>query len=374
MRKAIIAGEIDIYPEYTGNAAFFFNKADDPVWKDLNQGYEAAKKLDYEANKIVWLAPAPANNTWAIAIRKEVADEAKLKTMSDFGRWVAGGGKVVLAGSAEFVNSAAALPAFQKTYGFSLSRRAADRAVGRRHRRHDQGRGRPDQRRQCGHGLRHRRRHRGLRARGAGGRQHVQPVYAPAPIIREAVLAANPKIAEVLKPVFESLSSGTLQELNARIQLGGEPAQDGRRGLSAAEGLRGQLANPMASAGAVAAVASREAARTASTGWVPWPAWWVRRPSAPCRLLVFKANRIAAGDPHGLLACPAAVHGSGAVGPARSRSAPSCCYPSRRCCGSPPACSGLIGAGARRRSGRDVADARGRTIRPRVARRRASGS
>ena len=31
VRKAIMAGEIDIYPEYTGNAAFFFNKADDPL-------------------------------------------------------------------------------------------------------------------------------------------------------------------------------------------------------------------------------------------------------------------------------------------------------------------------------------------------------
>ena len=28
----------------------------------------------------------------------------------------------------------------------------------------------------------------------------VQPVYAPAPIIREAVLKENPKIAEILKP------------------------------------------------------------------------------------------------------------------------------------------------------------------------------
>ncbi len=226
VRKAITAGEIDIYPEYTGNAAFFFNKADDPVWKDLNQGYEAAKKLDYEANKIVWLTPAPANNTWAIAIRKEVADEAKLKTMSDFGRWVAGGGKVVLAGSAEFVNSAAALPAFQKTYGFSLSdnqlivlsggdtaatiKAAADQTNGANAAMVYGTDG-------------------GIAASGLvvlDDDQHVQPVYAPAPIIREAVLSANPKIAEVLKPVFESLSSGTLQELNARIQLGGEPAHD----------------------------------------------------------------------------------------------------------------------------------------------------
>ncbi|MEO5755394.1 MAG: glycine betaine ABC transporter substrate-binding protein, partial [Mesorhizobium sp.] len=120
VRKAITAGEIDIYPEYTGNAAFFFEKADDPVWKDAAKAYEAAKKLDYDANKIVWLSPSPANNTWAIALRKEVAETNKLATLSDFGKYVAGGGQVVLAASAEFVNSAAALPAFQTTYGFKL--------------------------------------------------------------------------------------------------------------------------------------------------------------------------------------------------------------------------------------------------------------
>src|SRR5665213_768871 len=37
-RAAILAGEIDIYPEYTGNAAFFFNDASDPVWKDPQKG------------------------------------------------------------------------------------------------------------------------------------------------------------------------------------------------------------------------------------------------------------------------------------------------------------------------------------------------
>src|SRR5690606_40931051 len=38
----------------------------------------------------------------------------------DFGKFVSDGGKVVLAASSEFVNSAAALPAFQSTYGFEL--------------------------------------------------------------------------------------------------------------------------------------------------------------------------------------------------------------------------------------------------------------
>ena len=101
VRDAIKAGQIDIYPEYTGNGAFFYNKADDPLWNDAAKAYDAVKKLDYDAEKIVWLAPAPANNTWAVALRKDVAEQNKLVTFSDFGKWVAGGGQVKLAASAE---------------------------------------------------------------------------------------------------------------------------------------------------------------------------------------------------------------------------------------------------------------------------------
>src|SRR5690606_36621803 len=108
VRQAITAGEIDIYPEYTGNAAFFFDKADDPLWKDAAKGFAEAKRLDFEANKIVWVTPAPANNTWGIALRKDVAEPNNLVTLSDFGKFVSGGGEVVLAASAEFVSSAAA--------------------------------------------------------------------------------------------------------------------------------------------------------------------------------------------------------------------------------------------------------------------------
>src|ERR1700688_1141793 len=120
MRKAIIAGQIDIYPEYTGNAAFFFNKASDPLWKNAAEAYAEAKALDDAANKIVWLTPAPADNTWGVAIRKDVADSHHLGTFSDFGKYVAGGGVVKLAASSEFVNAASALPAFEAAYGFAL--------------------------------------------------------------------------------------------------------------------------------------------------------------------------------------------------------------------------------------------------------------
>ena len=53
----------------------------------------------------------------------------------------------------------------------------------------------------------------------------VQPVYAPAPLVREAVLKRYPAIATILAPIFKSLDGPTLQMLNARIQLDGEDAR-----------------------------------------------------------------------------------------------------------------------------------------------------
>ena len=120
VRGAITAGEIDIYPEYTGNGAFFFADDKNPAWKNAKAGYERVKALDFEKNRIVWLEPAPANNTWAIAVRKDVATANQLKSLADLGKWVSSGGRFKLAASAEFVERSDALPAFQAAYGFKL--------------------------------------------------------------------------------------------------------------------------------------------------------------------------------------------------------------------------------------------------------------
>lgn len=225
VRGALTAGEIDIYPEYTGNGAFMFSVEKDPAWKDAKAGYEKVKALDFQANKIVWLEPAPANNTWAIAIRKDVATANKLKTLDDMGRWIAGGGKFKLAASAEFIERPDALPAFQTAYGFKLKqdqlltlaggdttvtiKAAAEQTSGVN----------------------------AAMAYGTDGpvaalglvvlddTKGVQPIYAPAPIIRAEVLEKNPKIRDLLAPVFKTLDGPTLQSLNARIALGGEDAK-----------------------------------------------------------------------------------------------------------------------------------------------------
>jgi osmoprotectant transport system substrate-binding protein len=225
VRDAIKAGQIDIYPEYTGNGAFFYNKADDPLWNDAAKAYDAVKKLDYDAEKIVWLAPAPANNTWAVALRKDVADQNKLVTLSDFGKWVAGGGQVKLAASAEFVSSPAALPKFESVYGFTLKPEQLVTLSG------------GDTAATIAAAANQTDGVNAAMVYGTDGGiapaglvvlqddKGVQPVYQPAPIIREAVLQQYPQIKDLLAPVFAKLDLTTLQTLNGRIQVGGENAK-----------------------------------------------------------------------------------------------------------------------------------------------------
>tara|TARA_B100000614_G_scaffold116367_1_gene104483 strand:+ start:213 stop:1175 length:963 start_codon:yes stop_codon:yes gene_type:complete len=224
IRRAITSGEIDIYPEYTGNGAFFFDEAGTPVWKDFDAGYERVKQLDMQNNNLVWLTPADANNTWAIAVRSELAD-AGVTTMDDIGPWIADGNSFKLAASEEFVSRPDVLPAFEDAYGFQLNQEDLLVFSGGNTATTMQAAARNQD---------------GVNAAMAYGTdgqlaalglqvlddtKGVQPVYRPAPVVREEVYDQYPEIEELLRPVFESFDREILQDLNASIAVEGRSAE-----------------------------------------------------------------------------------------------------------------------------------------------------
>ena len=224
VRRAIIAGQIDIYPEYTGNGATFFQRDGDPVWRDPVKGYETVKQLDHDQNNLIWLAPSPADNSWAIAIRADFGAAQQVATLEDFAAYIGKGGRTKLAASAEFNESPGALPAFQSAYGFTLTRNQKLILVG----------GNTSATiRAAAEGIS------GVNAAMAYGTdgalaalhlmaladdKHVQTVYQPTPVIRAAVLAQHPEIETLLDPVFRSLSIERLRALNAKIAVEGAEA------------------------------------------------------------------------------------------------------------------------------------------------------
>jgi osmoprotectant transport system substrate-binding protein len=236
VRKALLAGEIDLYVEYTGNAGFFFNRADDPVWKDLQRGYALGARLDLATNSIVWLTPAPASNAWALAVRRDVARKHRLATMSDFARWVREGGRVKLACSAEFAN-AGTLRSLEKTYGFHLRPQQKIVLAG------------GETAATIGAAAARTNGVNTAMVYGTDGGivaaslvlleddRRDQPIYAPVPTVREAVLRRYPRMAEIVRPLMTSLDVATLQTLNARVQIDGEAPEAVAADYLAATGL-----------------------------------------------------------------------------------------------------------------------------------------
>ena len=224
-RSALVNAEIDVYPEYTGTAlGLFFPEREFPegLTRDAEESYEHLREIDRELNDLVWLAPAPANNTYGFAVTRDFAEEHGLETMEDFAAYVNAGGEVMMASGDEFAQRPDGIQAFEELYGFDLQ--------------DDQlliiAAGTPAQTLQA-------------LAEGASDTNvamtfatvgavvaydfvvltdplGAQPIFNPTPVFRADVIDANPEIADILNPIFTSLTNEVLQELNARVEVDGE--------------------------------------------------------------------------------------------------------------------------------------------------------
>jgi osmoprotectant transport system substrate-binding protein len=225
-RKAILAGEIDTYAEYTGNAVYLFPAAKITPKQSKNPGtvYGLARQLDSKQG-ISWLKPANANNTWAVALPQAFAAQNKLTSYTDLAAYLKKGGAFKIAGSPEFFDREDAFKLFESTYGFTLT--PAQKLV-------LAGATPPQTQQAAAAGTN------GVNAAMAYATdgsiaalklvvlkdpKNAQPVYQPAPIIRTDTLKANPQIEGLLNKVFASLNTQTLQTLNGKIALEGQSAQ-----------------------------------------------------------------------------------------------------------------------------------------------------
>ncbi len=81
IQPAMIKGEIDIYPEYTGTGWLFVLKKD--LIKDPVKLYQEVKKEYSSKYGIKWLGLYGFNDTYALAMKKSVSDKLNINTYSD---------------------------------------------------------------------------------------------------------------------------------------------------------------------------------------------------------------------------------------------------------------------------------------------------
>lgn len=217
-RQALTADYIDMYWEYTGTGWITYLGNTDPVSGRQAQ-FEAVKEADLEKNNIVWLGPpAPANNTYVIAVRQEAYEDLGVKKLSDFPQLVNNRpDAATLCAASEFVNRSDGLPGMEKAYGFEFSDGNVSLvALGVVYQSVDEGD-------PCNFG----------EVFATDGRilaldlelieddKNFFPNYNPALTMRQEVLEEHPQLKELFDPITKKLTTETLQKLNQKVDVDG---------------------------------------------------------------------------------------------------------------------------------------------------------
>ncbi len=112
--EALVAGEIDAYAEYTGTGylthlglEYDASITGGAIWKAVKEAY-------MEEWGLMWLEPSAFNNTYCLAMKEDRAEELGIVTVSDL---QANSEGLVFGATAEFIDRPDGLPGLNETYG-----------------------------------------------------------------------------------------------------------------------------------------------------------------------------------------------------------------------------------------------------------------
>lgn len=115
IQPAMEAGDIDMYPEYTGTGWLFVLKNE--LVTDSEALYEGVKSQYQEKYNFTWLDRYGFNDTYALAMDKTKADSMGINTFSDL---AAQSGSLVLGSEYDFYEREDGYPGLVTAYGFNF--------------------------------------------------------------------------------------------------------------------------------------------------------------------------------------------------------------------------------------------------------------
>jgi osmoprotectant transport system substrate-binding protein len=212
---ALLNGDIDLYPEYTGTALAHVVKGD--LTGSAEQTYKTVKDY-YEKNlHLTLLEPTHVDNGYAIVVLPETAAKYKLKTLSDLGPVSK---NLSFGAEGSFADRSDGLPGMNRVYGirFKEFRNLAKLGI----------------------------RYSALTSKNIDvsfgfttdwqiaqdklvvldDDKHSFPPYFLVPVIRQDTLAKNPKIAEVLNRVSRLLTTENMRAMNTAVERDKEEPKD----------------------------------------------------------------------------------------------------------------------------------------------------
>ncbi|MFC9842441.1 glycine betaine ABC transporter substrate-binding protein [Streptomyces sp. NPDC060223] len=232
-RQALTSGDIDLYWEYTGTGWISYLEHTTPI-ADATEQYEKVRDEDLAKNKIVWLEPAPLNNTYALALREDTAEELGLSKLSDIAALAKSDpSKATFCLESEFSTRDDGWPGAEKTYGIDVpddNIKMLDTGVIY----NETGEGET-----CTFGevFTTDGRIESLKLKVLADDKHFFPVYNASLTLPESIADKYPEIAEIMAPVTAKLTDATLQKLNADVDVDGLTPEEAAQDWLDSEGL-----------------------------------------------------------------------------------------------------------------------------------------
>lgn len=232
-RDAQLNGQIDLTYEYTGTGWINYLGNETPL-PDSQEQFEAVRDADLAAHDMVWTQPAPMNNTYALAMNKQTAEQTGAKTLSDYARLVqTDPAAATTCVETEFNVRQDGFPGMAAKYQFDAAR--AQRQIlqtGIIYQATADGN-------QCKFG----------EVFTTDGRiialdlvlldddRAFFPKYNPALVMKKSFAEAHPQVVEVMAPISERLTNDVMTELNRQVDVEGKEPADVARDWLAQEGF-----------------------------------------------------------------------------------------------------------------------------------------
>lgn len=224
--QALVNGNIDIYPEYTGTAYQVTLQLSGD--NDAEEIYERVKSAYKQEFDVRWLDPFGFNNTYTLTMRKEHANELGITTISELEPHA---DKLQPGFDHEFLERPDGYRGLQKAYGFKFAKKPKQMDPGLMYR--------AIAKKQVDV----------IDAFATDGRipafdlvvleddRRFFPPYYAAPIVRRAVLENHPQLAAILNSLAGKIDQGTMRNLNYKVDEQGKKPRDVARQYLKDQGL-----------------------------------------------------------------------------------------------------------------------------------------
>ncbi|OPJ64646.1 glycine betaine ABC transporter substrate-binding protein [Clostridium oryzae] len=203
--QALKKGQIDLYPEYTGTGLTAQLKQ--PVQTDPDRVYEIVSKEFEKKFNIKWLKPVGFNNTYALAVKREVASKYKMESVSDLAKYSK---NLVFGGEHEFFNREDGYNGMIKTYNLKF-KSTAKMDVSLKYQAIGQGKMDVTDAFTTDGQLK------ALNLKVLKDDKNFFPPYYAAPIVRDAALKKYLQLEKLLNRLAGTINNETMQELNYKV-------------------------------------------------------------------------------------------------------------------------------------------------------------